>query len=167
MDLFLVRHAIAYDRDPSRWPDDSDRPLTERGVRRFQRVARRLRALAPRVDASLTSPLCRARQTAGLLEEAADWPSPSILEALAPECSPAEMLEALMGHAGARAVALVGHAPNLDGFASFLLTGSEATPVLELKKGGVARLQFPNDVRPGGARLRWLLTPRAVLDLSR
>jgi hypothetical protein len=28
MDVYLVRHAIAGQRDPARWPDDSQRPLT-------------------------------------------------------------------------------------------------------------------------------------------
>ena len=28
MDLYLVRHAVAFGRDAARWPDDSARPLT-------------------------------------------------------------------------------------------------------------------------------------------
>ena len=29
--LLLVRHAHAGDRDPNQWPDDRDRPLTDKG----------------------------------------------------------------------------------------------------------------------------------------
>ena len=28
MDLYLVRHAVAFQKDPDRWPHDSQRPLT-------------------------------------------------------------------------------------------------------------------------------------------
>ena len=33
VDLYLVRHAIAFDADPTQWPDDSLRPLTPDGAR--------------------------------------------------------------------------------------------------------------------------------------
>jgi len=34
MDLYLVRHAVAFDYDASQWPDDSQRPLTPEGQKR-------------------------------------------------------------------------------------------------------------------------------------
>jgi len=33
MDLYIVRHAVAFDRDAERWPDDRERPLTPRGIK--------------------------------------------------------------------------------------------------------------------------------------
>ena len=44
MDLYLVRHAIAFNPDPTQWPDDSQRPLTPEGQKRFKRAARGNRA---------------------------------------------------------------------------------------------------------------------------
>ena len=35
-EIYLVRHAIAAERGEE-WPDDSKRPLTERGIGRFGR----------------------------------------------------------------------------------------------------------------------------------
>ena len=47
--LLLIRHAHAGDRDPERWPDDRDRPLTDKGrktQRNVSRCARQARARA-------------------------------------------------------------------------------------------------------------------------
>ncbi|HEY2827752.1 MAG TPA: histidine phosphatase family protein, partial [Pirellulales bacterium] len=83
--LYIVRHAVAEERDETRWPDDSERPLTEEGVKRFGKLLKRLSDIrfAPEVIAS--SPLVRCRQTAELI--AKHFPSsPKIvlLDALAP-----------------------------------------------------------------------------------
>ena len=42
MNLYLVRPAIAARRDAARWADDSRRPLTAKGARRFRLDARGL-----------------------------------------------------------------------------------------------------------------------------
>ena len=34
MELLIVRHAIACERNRQRWPDDADRPLSSRGAAR-------------------------------------------------------------------------------------------------------------------------------------
>src|SRR5437763_11510845 len=86
MDLYLVRHAIAGDADPAQWPDDRDRPLTPKGVRRFEEAARGLGKLVSEVDVMLSSRFVRAWQTAEILTEEAGWP-------------PAVACEALEGHA--------------------------------------------------------------------
>ena len=43
-ELYLVRHAIAAERG-SEWPDDTKRPLTERGISRFKEAVKGLRHL--------------------------------------------------------------------------------------------------------------------------
>ena len=68
MRLFIIRHAIAVDRSPD-IPDDA-RPLTPAGKRRFREAARGLARLFPRPDRLLTSPCCRARQTASIAGKA-------------------------------------------------------------------------------------------------
>ena len=67
MDLYIVRHAWAFDRDDDRWPNDDLRPLTDEGKERFAKVVKTLagRGMAPQVVA--TSPLVRCVQTAELL----------------------------------------------------------------------------------------------------
>ena len=39
MELLVVRHAIAFERSPRRWPDDAERPLSPRGVARARKAA--------------------------------------------------------------------------------------------------------------------------------
>lgn len=84
MELILVRHARAFDRDRAAWPDDARRPLTAEGRDEFARLARRLARVRPRVDLVESSGFVRAWQTAQILSEKARWPRPSRLERLEP-----------------------------------------------------------------------------------
>jgi phosphohistidine phosphatase len=165
MDLYLVRHGVAFDADPMRWPDDSQRPLTADGQKRFSSAARGLKRLAPGVDVLLSSPWVRAWMTAELLEQEAGWPTPVACAALA-ERGTAEVLQALKPYTRSRAVALVGHEPSLRELASYLLTADTGHLQIEMKKGGVVRLELDESVRPGSARLIWLLSPKVLRDLA-
>jgi phosphohistidine phosphatase len=60
VDVYLVRHAVAERRNTARWPDDTTRPLTANGAKRFARAARGLRRIVPTVDLALSSPYARA-----------------------------------------------------------------------------------------------------------
>lgn len=162
MDLFLVRHAVAFDADESKWPDDRERPLTPDGEKRFRRAARGLGQLVPSVDVVLSSSYARAWRTAELLEKEAGWPKPIVCAALESGRAPAEVLQALQPYTGADAVALVGHEPRLHELASYLLTADTGHAHLEFRKGGVARVEIGDSLRPGAARLRWLLAPKVL-----
>ena len=166
LDLYLVRHAFAAHADPSRWPDDAERPLTEDGITRFRVAARGLRRLVPAVDSMLSSGYARAWQTAKLLHEVAGWPEPEecpALEAARPATSALDVLQA----ATARSIAFVGHEPYLSRLASLLCTGSEDGLELELKKGAVALLSFVGRVEPARACLRWTVSPKILRKLDR
>ena len=162
MDLYLVRHAIAFDPDPERWPQDRDRPLTRQGEKRFARAARGLAELVASVDVLLSSPYVRAWRTAELLQKHADWPAPVECAALAAGRGPAEALQALQPHASAAAVALVGHEPSMHEIVSYLLTAEANHAQVEFRKGGVARLSIDAALRPGSGTLTWLLTPKVL-----
>ena len=69
IELYLIRHGIAAERGPA-FPDDTKRPLVQKGVSRLRREAKGLGELGVAFDVVLTSPLTRARQTAELLAEA-------------------------------------------------------------------------------------------------
>ena len=165
MDLYLVRHGVAFDPDPSRWPDDTQRPLTPDGEKRFAKTARGLSELVDEVDAVLSSPWPRAWRTAEILVKQTGWPKPIECEALESGRAATEVLQALQSHRDDKAVALVGHEPSLHELASYLLTGERNHVALEMKKGGVARLWLDEAMRPGSARLVWLLAPRILRDL--
>jgi phosphohistidine phosphatase len=162
MDLYLVRHGVAYEADVTRWPDDRGRPLTPDGEKRFRRAASGLAAFVPSVDVVLSSSLNRAWRTAELLESDAKWPKPVVCEALEPGGSPAGVLQALQVHTGAKSVALVGHEPSMHELVSYLLTADTTHAQVEFRKGGVARLDLSDGLRPGTARLVWLLVPKIL-----
>src|SRR2546429_6764465 len=63
MELLVVRHAIAFERSPRRWPDDAERPLSPQGAARARKAALGLKRITPRPARVLVSPLRRARQT--------------------------------------------------------------------------------------------------------
>lgn len=166
MDLYLVRHAIAEERDSSRWPGDRERPLTREGAKRFERVARRIRRLVPEVDDLLSSPLTRAWQTAEILHREAGWPAPAAFPDLEPGADPREAIRSLKAYASSGAVALVGHEPDLSDLAARLLAGEGAAGLMAMKKGGVLRLRIEPSLRAGSAEMVWLLTPKTILDLA-
>jgi len=162
MILYIVRHAVAFERDAAKWPDDRDRPLTEKGAARFRKVAAVLPKLGLDVDACLSSPLVRAWQTAEILEQEAGWPAPEEFPCLEPGATPAEVVKALAGRKEA-ARALVGHEPNLSQLLAHLLVGAGAAPLGSIKKGGIACLEFSGKPAAGRGSLLWLATPKLIL----
>ena len=164
MDLYIVRHAAAYGRDPDRWPDDSRRPLTPEGEEEFRLAARGLARLVSRVDAVLSSPYRRAWRTAEILSELDSWPAPQPSPMLEPTLPPQKAALALEDYAGT--VAVVGHRPGLHELAAYLLTGEASGVEITIEKGGVACIRFDGAVEPGAGELLWLLTPEVLRSLS-
>jgi Histidine phosphatase superfamily (branch 1) len=108
LDLYVVRHAIAYERDAERWPDDARRPLTPEGEERFREAVKGLTSVAaPEVEVVLSSPFTRAWRTAEILAEAG-WSAPVECEQLEPDYPPHKMDPVLEHYAGAASVAVVG-----------------------------------------------------------
>ena len=52
MEVYIVRHAVTYERDAERWPDDSKRQLTPEGEERFRHAAGGILRLVPEVGPS-------------------------------------------------------------------------------------------------------------------
>ena len=114
MRLFLVRHAEAAPGDP-----DDLRPLTSAGRDTARELATRL--AAEPLEAVLTSPLLRARETAAAIADAAG------LEAEADErLAPGATADDLRGAAAGRGetVVAVGHEPDCSEIV-LALTGCE------------------------------------------
>jgi phosphohistidine phosphatase len=164
VDLYIVRHAAAYGRDPDRWPDDSKRPLTPEGEEKFRLAARGLARMASRPDVVLSSPYERAWQTALILSELDSWPAPQPSPMLEPTLPPQKAALALDGYT--RTVAVVGHRPGLHELAAYLLTGKGDGLEIGLEKGGVACIRFDGAVESGAGELRWLLTPKVLHALA-
>jgi phosphohistidine phosphatase len=160
MELLIIRHAIAFERDRRRWPDDAARPLSPVGIRRSRKAASGLKELCKVPDRLLTSPLIRARETADILTEVAGWPRAEIV----PELKPGEATVAvltLLGRGRSKRIALVGHQPDLSALLTACLQDKNALPI-ELKKNAVACLSFAGRAQVGSAVLKWLATPRML-----
>jgi phosphohistidine phosphatase len=164
VDLYVVRHAIAEERDPAAWPDDDVRPLTERGIRRFRKAALGIERLVPTVDVMLASPKVRAWDTAVILNEEAGWPEPVACDALR-ESEPLAVLQALEAYSHLSSLAIVGHEPYLGRLLAFLLR-AEAGTTFELRKGGAASLYLEGVSETSMASLKWCLTPKILRALA-
>ena len=165
LELLIVRHAIAFERDARRWPDDAERPLSTQGVARARKAAAGMRELVRAPVRVLVSPLVRARQTAAILSEVAGWPKATDCAELSPGGEP-EALLALLRRLRETRIALVGHEPGLGRLVAASLPGSAAARAFRFKKMGAALLTFQGGARVGSARLDWLV-PAKVLRAAR
>jgi phosphohistidine phosphatase len=161
MELLIIRHAIAFERDRHRWPDDAARPLSPLGVRRSRKAAAGLKELCKAPDRLLTSPLIRARETAKILTEVAGWPRAEIAPELKPGKGAAAALT-LLGKDRSRRIAIVGHQPDLSALLAACLLKDNSDLPIEIKKNAVACLSFDGRARVNGAALKWLATPRML-----
>jgi phosphohistidine phosphatase len=163
-ELYLVRHGLAEERGDM-WPDDSKRPLTEEGMSRMRKAVRGLARLGVSLDAVLTSPLVRARQTAEIVAGGLD-PRPSVVnvESLAPDGTYTAVVADLEKHARKTRIGLVGHEPAIGELAARLI-GSRHP--IAFKKGAVCRIDV-DQIPPGGpGDLQWLLTPKILRSLKK
>lgn len=167
MELYLVRHAIAAERDGRRWPQDRDRPLTGEGKAKFRDAVRGIVRLVPKVNVVWSSRYRRAWETALILHGDGGWPAPRELEDLEPGHPVGAVLEFLASRTHGARVAVVGHAPHLDELAALALHGRADRDPFALRKGGVARIDFGSSIRPGEGRLAWLLQPKFLRSLAK
>lgn len=165
MDLFILRHGIAAERDKLKYPDDDRRPLTPEGRKKLRRIAAFLKDRGYRFDLVLTSPLVRARQTAeiatgvlGLEKNLRDSPH------LSPSGDPRRLVAEIEGSKEDR-VLLVGHEPYLSGLISMLLSGQQGLEIV-LKKGGFCHLSAENLKYGRCAKLLALLPPKLLVSLT-
>ena len=166
MEIVIVRHGPAADRDPSRWRDDQMRPLTADGKRSTRKAARGLAALHPTLDKIVTSPAARAYETAEILRTVlkveAELETWSELE---PDTPPGPILERLQRLSRRRGICLVGHEPTMGELLGLSVTG-ESVPIARFSKGGAARIVFPAEPRPGAAEIGWILTRKQLERLG-
>ena len=158
VELYLVRHAHA--GDPARWTGpDERRPLSAKGRLQAERLGRHLAAIRLDLEAIVSSPKVRARETADLVASALGI-GVRIDERLGGGLT-IRSLEDLLADAGnpSRAM-IVGHDPDFSELAADLA----GAPSIPMRKGALARLDATRPLRPGGAILRWLLPPDALAD---
>jgi phosphohistidine phosphatase len=158
--LLLVRHANAGARDPAQWPDDRDRPLTEKGRQVQGDVSRFLRKRDLSPTLVLTSPWIRAEQTAGILVEGARVGRPPVpCEPLADDPDLIRLQDSVGDQPPGAIVAMVGHSPWIEELASILLGGTSTSIRMDFPKSGVMGIELDR-LEPGAGELRFFLRPK-------
>jgi phosphohistidine phosphatase len=161
MQLYIVRHGIAIDREDPKCPPDPERYLTEEGVEKTKQVAKGVAALAASADLLLSSPYVRAMQTAEIFAAALDYAKQKIrrTDLLLPGADPSLLFRDLAKDKQSSSVFLFGHAPQLDDIIATAL-GSKRH-ITSLKKAGVALIELKR-ISPPIALLVWLGTPKLL-----
>jgi phosphohistidine phosphatase len=166
MELLLIRHAIAEERDAfaRTGKDDRLRPLTDEGRKKMKQTVRGLRGLVPAIDLLATSPLTRAAQTAAILDSVYGGLNEVEIAELSPDAAPVEFLRWLRKQK-AETVAAVGHEPSISLILSWLLTGTERR-LFAFRKGGACLLELPKEIGAGTATLVWAMAPAQLRQLA-
>lgn len=166
LELLIVRHAIACERDARRWPDDGERPLSPQGIARARKAAAGMKRLTGRPARVLVSPLVRTRQTGAILTEVAGWPGAIDCAELSPGRSPAAVL-ALLRRMSQTRIAVIGHEPGLGRLLAALLAGAPGAPGFRFRKMGAALVSFEGAAREGRGRLEWFVPPKILRSAGR
>lgn len=150
MRVYFIRHGEAD------WPNwqaaDSERPLTDKGVKEMRMVAEAIAGLKIEIGALLTSPLRRCAQTAEIVAKALGT-TPTVEGTLAPGFD-ATQLASLIAKHNDRELLLVGHEPDLSGTIR-AVTGGD----IKMARAGFACVEIIDTERMRGD-LIWLIPPK-------
>ena len=162
MEIYVVRHGIAIDREDPKCPPDPERYLTEEGVEKTKRVAAAVAALSETPDFLTLESLCarnadrRNFRGGPGLPQAKDSPhrfaccqdrSRAFSFANSPKTNYPPSLF------------VFGHAPQLDDVIAAALGAKQH--ITSLKKAGVALLELKRLSPPNG-QLVWLAPPKLL-----
>jgi len=161
MQLYIVRHGIAIDREDAECPPEAERYLTEEGIERTKQVAEAVAARGIDADLMFSSPYVRAMQTAAIFASELEYSKQKIrrTDSLLPGAEPGAFLRELAREKDVSIVFCFGHAPHVDG----LLAAAVGAPrhITSMKKAGVALVELKRLSPPNG-QLVWLITPKLV-----
>lgn len=148
--LYIVRHAWAEDLAAD--GTDFSRRLTRKGIRRFEKMANRLREGGMQVDLIATSPLPRARETAEILAAGLGGCELEVIDLLAPG-SDWHATAAWTLEQEAMRVAWVGHNPCVSRHVATAI--GNASVLVRMQKGSVASIRLDDGLGHAG-ELVWL-----------
>ncbi len=168
MDILLIRHAVAKDREDFAKHHSSDelRPLTRRGIERMRAGVRGIRQLVEHIDVLATSPLTRARQTAEIVAKGVKPDLVLEVPELSPGQGPANMTHWLAQQTVDGTLCVVGHEPDLSDLVAWLVCG-RSEGFLDFGKGGACLLGSHGVPEQGRCILRWALTPNQLRALGK
>ena len=158
MKCYFLRHGAA--AEPDTWQgSDFDRPLTPEGRKRITAEAEALGELKLELDAIVTSPLLRAKQTAELVADALKIRKRLREDERAGvDFNSGSLGEIFRDQPDAEAVMVVGHEPSMSRTIGAVTGGAR----IDFKKGGLACVEFADRSSLQG-ELLWLLPPKILL----
>jgi phosphohistidine phosphatase len=166
MELYIVRHGIAVDREDPKCPADPERFLTDEGIEKSRQVAKGVAEISSFPDLILTSPYLRAFQTAEIFAERLEYAKQKIQKSdlLLPGAEPLQLFRELAKDKDLSSVFVFGHAPHLDDLIATAIGTKHH--ISSLKKAGVAFVELKRLVPPSG-ELVWLATPKLLRKVGK
>jgi len=156
MKIYFLRHGVAVEAED--WKgNDYDRPLTGDGRDRMAGEAKAIRKLDLKLDAILTSPLVRAKQTAEIVARELKMPFKED-ERLGGDFDVSGLEAILQGCADLKSLMLVGHEPSMSATVGRLIGVAR----MDLKKGGLACVELPDAATMTGELIS-LIPPKVLL----
>ena len=163
MNIFVLRHGIAVEREEWDPHNDAARPLTPEGEMQLRTSCAAIRRLGLKFDLVLSSPYERAKRTAIIVaEELGLKKQLRFSDELRSEGNPKKLIrEVTQLKPLPAALLLVGHEPYLSELIAVLLTG-KARMAMDFKKGGLCKLKTDDLQYDRCASLSWVLTPKQM-----
>ena len=159
MEIILIRHAKAENRDANSWPDDDLRPLTAEGRAEQRAATKAMKAMGIKFDFLVTSPLLRARETTDIVAKGYRWTeAPQVAEELGHGYGVSAVVKLLAKFPPDATVAMVGHEPDLSDLTGALVT-KDGRLNIAVKKSGVVGIEFDGPADAGKGTLLFHLKP--------
>jgi phosphohistidine phosphatase len=156
--LFLLRHA------KSSWDDaglrDFDRPLNERGLEAAPLIGKAMRRRKLQPDLIISSPAVRAKETTGLVHEAAGLKAVVRYDERIYEASTRRLLEivSLIDDSVGSAM-MVGHNPGFEELVAVLTGEAKRMPTAALASIEL-NIESWSEISMDVGKLKWLLKPK-------
>ncbi len=164
MNISLIRHGEAEDIG-GKIKTDTDRPLTDQGIRDIRQIAKAMDRLGMGFTAILSSPIERARKTAEIIAEVLK--SKDLLkftESLSIPPSRTGLLQELKQFTKDDHILLVGHEPNMGMLTAYFLGNDKM--MVNFKKGSLCKIEVLRFHPTPRGELKWFMSPKQLKWMS-
>lgn len=150
MRLYLIQHGEAKTEE-----EDPSRPLTDKGKREVEKVARAVRRLGVNPLIIFYSGKLRAEQTAKIMANTLGTSKePEATLGLKPNDDVKVWASKILGYRDD--IMVIGHLPFMDRLSSLLLCGDDNIGIVQFRYGAIVCLEHGES---GSWTLQWILTP--------
>jgi phosphohistidine phosphatase len=157
MHIFFLRHGDAC--SDSRY-NDSERSLTDLGMRQAALVGSLLKRMNVIIDTALSSPLKRTQDTASIVLSNINNQHIAVSELLMNGADPQRLFDQL-NKLKVPSMFLVGHEPYLSETISLLIGGNKKVEI-EMRKCSLALVDVSTPIHPGAGILKFLIPVETI-----